>query len=257
MPEGDSIFRAAAALHQALAGRAVLRFETVFPQLTRVHSDAPITGRVIEQVTARGKHLLIWLSGGLVLRTHMRMHGSWHLYRPGERWRRPSSHMRIVLATAAFEAIAFQVPVAEFVAAGDIDRALHDIGPDLLAADFDGAAAVARLRQRPDMEIGEALLDQGALAGIGNIWKSETLFRVKVNPFTRVADIPAETLERVVATAARLLHMSAAGSSDHRRRPAVYMRGGKPCPRCGAAVMRAAQGVHRRSTYWCPACQPR
>jgi endonuclease-8 len=257
MPEGDSIFRAAATLHQALAGRAVLRFESVFPQLTRVDSDTPLRGRLIEQASARGKHLLIRFSGDLVLRTHMRMHGSWHLYRPGERWQRPASHMRIIIATDAFEAIAFQVPVAEFVAAADIDRALRGLGPDLLAAGFDAAAATARLRLRPDMEIGEALLDQAALAGIGNIWKSEALFRAGVNPFTLVRDIPDHTLGTLVATAARLLRVSATGGTDPRRRPAVYMRGGQPCRRCGTLIMRAVQGEGRRSTYWCPACQPR
>jgi endonuclease-8 len=243
MPEGDSIFRAAAALHQALAGRAVLRFESVFPHLTRVDTDTPIRGRLIEQAAARGKH--------------MRMHGAWHLYRPGERWQRPFSHMRIVIGTAAFEAVAFQVPVAEFIPAADVDRALHGLGPDLLAADFEEASATAGLRQRPDMEIGEALLDQTALAGIGNIWKSETLFRARVNPFTRVRDIPDGTLSTMVATAARLLRVSATGGTDPRRRPAVYMRGGQPCRRCGTPIMRAVQGERRRSTYWCPACQPR
>src|SRR5690606_664620 len=106
MPEGDSIFRAARTLHEALAGRAVLHFQSVFPALTRVDHDRPLRGRTVEQVTARGKHLLIWFSERLVLRTHMRMHGSWHLYRPGERWRRPSSDMRIVIRTDAFDAVA-------------------------------------------------------------------------------------------------------------------------------------------------------
>src|SRR5919106_705210 len=114
MPEGDSIFRAARALDRALAGRTVTRFESVFPQLTRVDADRPVRGRTIERVTSRGKHLLMWFTGDLVLRTHMRMHGTWHIYRPGERWRRPRHEMRIHLSTDAFEAIAFTVPVAEF-----------------------------------------------------------------------------------------------------------------------------------------------
>src|ERR687895_120092 len=109
MPEGDSIFRAARTLQRALAGRAVTRFESVFPRLTRIDHDAPICGRIVERVEARGKHLLMWFSGGLVLRTHMRMHGSWHIYRPGERWQRPGHDMRVVIETADIHAVAFSV----------------------------------------------------------------------------------------------------------------------------------------------------
>lgn len=256
MPEGDSILRAARTLHEALAGRAVLHFQSVFPSLTRVDHDRPLGGRTVEQVTARGKHLLIWFSGGLVLRTHMRMHGSWHLYRPGERWQRPGHDMRIVIGTDAFEAVAFQVPVAEFVEAAAIDRALVDLGPDVLAESFDAAAAVTRLRHRPGMEIAEALLDQGALAGIGNIWKSETLFRAAVNPFVLVRDLTDDQLGTIVATAARLMRASSV-SAVGRPRFSVYMRGGQPCRRCGTPIVRQVQGENRRSTYWCPACQPR
>src|SRR6187549_3423505 len=114
MPEGDSIYRAARTLHRALAGRTITRFQSVFPQLNRVDDDAPLRGRTIEGVEARGKHLLFRFSGDLVLRTHMRMNGSWHIYRLGERWQRPRADMRIVVATAAYEAVAFTVPVAEF-----------------------------------------------------------------------------------------------------------------------------------------------
>src|SRR5918992_4664013 len=114
MPEGDTIFRAARTLDRALAGRVVTRFESVFPHLARVDGNRPIRGRIIERVTSRGKHLLMWFSGDLVLRTHMRMNGSWHIYRPGERWQRPRHDMRIVVATDSFEAVAFTVPVAEF-----------------------------------------------------------------------------------------------------------------------------------------------
>ena len=115
MPEGDAIFRTARTLHRALAGHVVTRFESVFPALTRVHEDTPITGRTVESVSAAGKHVLLRVSGDLVLRTHMRMNGSWHIYRPGERWRRPRRDMRIVVGTDAYEAIAFSVPVAEFL----------------------------------------------------------------------------------------------------------------------------------------------
>src|SRR4051794_18576402 len=145
VPEGDAIFRTARTLHRALAGHVVTRFESVFPALTRVHEDTPITGRMIEGVSAAGKHVLLRLTGDLVLRTHMRMNGSWHVYRPGERWMRPRRDMRIVIATDTFEAVAFTVPVAEWLRAdaarrgtGTIDRQedLRKMGPDLLGDTF-------------------------------------------------------------------------------------------------------------------------
>src|SRR5690242_10530741 len=132
MPEGDTILRAARTLHRALAGRVVTRFESVYPQLTRIDADAPLRGRVIERVEARGKHVLIWFSEGaesrlkaapaLILRTHMRMHGSWHIYRPGERWQRPRHEMRIVIETEDMHAVAFTVPDAELAPARAIEH---------------------------------------------------------------------------------------------------------------------------------------
>jgi len=273
LPEGDSIFRAARALNQALAGRVVTRFESVFPHLTRVDVDQPLRGRTIERVTAQGKHLLMWFSGDLVLRTHMRMNGSWHIYRPGERWQRSSADMRIVLATAAFEAVAFAVPVAQFGTAADTRRELAGIGPDLLSDSFDAGSAVARLRERNDTAIADALLDQEALAGIGNVYKSEVLFAARVNPFILVRDLADAQLETIVATAAKFMRANVAESSpggivtyrglkratgrgsqaDGRW---VYGRAGRPCRRCGTAIVRARQGPNARSTYWCPRCQP-
>src|SRR6185503_16564729 len=138
--------RAARTLDRALAGRPVTRFETVLPALARVHEDAPVTGRTVESVAAAGKHLLLRLSGGLVLRTHMRMSGSWHLYRPGERWQRPRSAMRVVFETPEFVAVGFDVPVAEFLREQDLPRQrdLGALGPDLLGDTFDEAEALAR-----------------------------------------------------------------------------------------------------------------
>ena len=273
MPEGDSIFRAARSLHHALAGRTVSRFESVFPHLTNPLEDRPLAGQIVERVDARGKHLLMWFSGGLVLRTHMRMHGSWHLYRPGERWQRPHHDMRIVLETPDIVAVAFNVPIAEFETAAAIDQAepLRNLGPDLLRDDVDTAAAVARLEDRGDMEIADALLDQQAIAGIGNIYKSETLFAARINPFARVSALTREQLELVVATAIKLMRANVAddrrgmatygglrrttGRLDPGARFWAYGRAGKPCRRCGTAISRAKQGPHARSTYWCPRCQ--
>lgn len=257
MPEGDTVFRTARTLQKALAGRTVTRFESVFPQLTRVDSHQAVRGRVIDRVTARGKHLLIWFSGDLVLRTHMRMHGSWHVYRPGERWMRAATDMRIVIGTDGFEAIAFDVPVAEFLKSRDVARqpVLRELGPDPLGDSFDSGEAVRRIQARGDMEIADALLDQQAIAGIGNIYKSETLFACRVQPFTPVRALPAETLEKLVVTAMKLLRAGVSESSG-RGRWYVYGRGGEPCRRCGTAISMRKQGPNARSTYWCARCQP-
>jgi endonuclease-8 len=261
-------------LHRALAGRTVSRFESVFPHLTNPLEDRPLTGQVVERVDSRGKHLLMWFSGGTILRTHMRMHGSWHLYRPGERWQRPHHDMRIVIETPDIMAVAFNVPVAEFATVASIDRAdpLRNLGPDLLNEHFNAEAAVARLRDRGDTEIADALLDQRALAGIGNIYKSESLFAAGINPFTPVAAVPAGSLERVVSLATKLMRANVGegspgmrtyggqrrttGRFDPAARFWVYNRAGKPCRRCGTPIERNRQGPHARSTYWCPRCQP-
>lgn len=275
MPEGDTIFRAARTLHRALAGRAVTRFESVFPALTRIDSDTPLTGRTVERVEARGKNLLMWFSGDLILRTHMRMHGSWHVYRPGERWRRPHHDMRILLETENLHAVAFSVPIAEFETPGSLERTrpLQDLGPDPLAEDFAADDAVARIMARTGMQIADALLDQSAIAGIGNVYKSEVLFAGRVNPFAQVEELVREDVERLVTTAVRFMRANVAegtpgaietyrglrrttGRHDPGARLWVYGRAGKPCRRCGTPISRRKQGPHARSTYWCTRCQP-
>lgn len=256
MPEGDSIFRAARALHRALAGRTVTGFDSVFPHLTNPLEDQPLVGSAIDRVEARGKHLLMWFSGGRVLRTHMRMHGSWHLYRVGERWQRPRHEMRILIGAGELMAVAFMVPVAEWATgdtATDID-AVRELGPDLLRDDFDQEAAIARLQARGEMAIADALLDQTALAGVGNIWKSESLFATRTNPYVRVDALSREQLDAIVRAARTLLRASVSETWGRVTRR-VYGRGGKPCPRCGTAIARTVQGPNARSTYWCPRCQ--
>src|SRR4029453_9669155 len=148
MPEGDTIFRAARTLNRALAGHVVTRFESVFPHITRIHEDAPITGRTMDLVDARGKHLLMHFSGDLVLRTHMRMSGSWHIYRPGESWQGPPIDMGGVIGTHQFFSVPFNLPIAEFDTEHTLLRheAVGNIGPDLLAETFDADTALQRLR---------------------------------------------------------------------------------------------------------------
>jgi len=274
VPEGDTIFRAARTLNRALAGQTVTRFESAFPRLNRVDADSPIRGRVIARVESRGKHLLIWFAGDLVLRTHMRMNGSWHVYRPGERWQRPHRDMRIVIETAAFHAIAFNVPVAELIAGDALARVpvLNDLGPDPLSEHFDAAEALRRIRSRSDLEIAEALLDQTLIAGIGNEYKSEVLFGARINPFAVVGDLSDDQLSAIVSTAVSFMRANVLDSASSRNvtyaglrrttrradpgeRLWVYARAGRPCRRCGTPISRRKQGPYARSTYWCERCQ--
>jgi endonuclease-8 len=274
VPEGDTIFRAARTLHRALAGHTVVRFESVFPALTRVHDDTPITGREVEKVSAAGKHVLMHFTGALVLRTHMRMNGSWHIYRPGEAWQRPRRDMRIVIGTARFEAVGFNIPVAEFLQPRALARQddLRLMGPDLLGETFDAAEAMRRFRARPQMSIADALLNQRVVAGAGNVYKSEVLFLCGVNPFARVAEISDERLSAILATArqhlqANVLDRTAAivtyrgyrrttRRSDPGESLYVYGRAGKACRTCGTRIQVRAQGPNARLTYWCGTCQP-
>ena len=273
MPEGDTIFRAARTLHRAMAGKPVVQFESVFPALTRVHVDTPLTSQTIERVSAAGKHLLMQFSGGLVLRTHMRMNGSWHIYRPQEPWQRPRRDMRIVVATADFVAVGFNIPVAEFVQVRRLDRhaELARLGPDLLSEPFDSVEALRRIKARPGEAIADVLLNQRVMAGIGNVYKSEVLFACRVSPFVETRQLGDDLLECLVTTARRLLlanvqtslapmttytgYRRTTGRDNPGERLWVYSRVGKPCRRCATPIEIAKQGTDARLTYWCPGCQ--
>ena len=274
MPEGDTIYRAAAAMHRALAGRVVTRFESVYPAVTRIAVDHPIVGRTIDSVSARGKHLLITFSGGLVLRTHMRMNGSWHLYKSGIRWQRPARDMRVLVAAGDVEAVGFNVPVAELLTARDLSRhaELNALGPDLLDPAFDAAEAARRVRAHGRDAVGDVLLNQRVVAGIGNVFKSEILFLAGIEPFTLVAALTEAQVERLIAIsreqlAANVMTRSQTLSSSISRRTTrsldpnkklwVYGRGGKPCRRCGTPIQARKTGLDARLTYWCPRCQTR
>jgi len=253
MPEGDTIVRAARALNAALAGRKVVRFETVLPRLARVDDETPLTGRTVENVTAAGKHLVIRFSGDLTLRTHLRMNGSWHVYRAGQRWRKRRADMRLLIATNDFVAVGFNIPVAEF--RSERDRVgqpeLRRLGPDLLGPRFDAAEVIGRMGAHADEDIAEVLLNQRVLAGIGNIYKSEVLFACGVNPFARTGDLGEARLRRIITRGQAMLRQGA----ERRAMFAVYGRGGQPCRRCGTAIAWRRQGRDARSTYWCPRCQ--
>src|SRR4051794_5420972 len=175
MPEGDTIFRSARTLDRALAGKVVTGFRSEYALLTRFNDDTPLAGQTIERVESRGKWLLMHFSRGAILVTHMLMNGSWHIYRPGERWQLAASNMRIVIETADFVAVGFNVPVAEMHTAQSLarDKKIPPAGSDVLGGQFDVEAAMERLLACGDMELGDALLRQRVLAGVGNVFKSE------------------------------------------------------------------------------------
>jgi endonuclease-8 len=273
MPEGDTIFRTAAALHRALAGRTVTKFETGYAHLARVDDDEPLRGRQVDRCESAGKHVLLWFSGDLILRTHMRMSGSWHLYRPGEAWQRPARDMRVRIDTDAWVAVAFLVPVAEFVHPRDLarHRELSRLGPDLLSPAFDRIKALERLAtdSRP---VSDAVLDQRVMAGIGNVFKSEVLFLAGIEPHRPASTLSDAERAAIVDTAIPLMRANigaAAGPSittyrglrrtTRQARPEenlwVYGRAGKPCRKCGTPIAVSRDGIHARPTYWCPRCQ--
>lgn len=270
MPEGDTLFRTAAGLRPYLVGRRVSAARAAgpgaLPQVER------IVGQEIVAVEALGKNLLVRFGDGLEIRTHLRMHGSWHRYRPGEPWRRPPARARLVIEVPGAVAVCFDAPVVELLEqrAQAIHPSLGRLGPDLLAPDFDPVEALRRLRDpaRAAIPIGEALVDQRALAGIGNVYKSEVLWLERVAPSVLIADLDDETLTRLVTTAQRLLRANAergdgpervtTGDDSRTIGPLyAYGRGGRPCRRCGTPIRSVRQGRELpRTTYWCPTCQP-
>jgi endonuclease-8 len=271
MPEGDTIFRAARTLHRALAGRIVTAFQTQLSQLAVVDARAPVAGRTIEKAEARGKHLIISMSGDLALRTHMRMHGSWHIYRPGERWRAPRRDARIVITTSEWVAIAFAVSDAEFLTAAELERhaRVNALGPDLLADDVDLDEARRRVREAPSRHIAEAILRQQSVAGLGNVYKSEVLFLCGVYPFTPVPDVTEAALDCLLTRGRALIRMNVqehsamglgtagratTGRLNPREKLWVYDRAGGPCFKCGTPISTNTETEGRR-TYWCPSCQ--
>jgi endonuclease-8 len=279
MPEGDTIFRAARALNKALAGKVVTGFETTLAPLARVNDDRPIVGRTVERVEARGKWCLIFFSGDLILITHMRMSGSWHIYKTGERWQVSRSAMRIAITCGDVQAVAFSVPVAEFHTTRSLERSenVPKLGVDVLGATYSVDTAVRALRDyrlsHPDTEIANVLLNQRVLAGIGNVYKSEIAFAAGVNPFRKMQTVSDRELERIAEIAHRYMHANIAESKgegmvtytgnrrttrrmDHSARLWVYRRQGQECRRCGAIIEMRRQGTGARSTYWCPSCQP-
>jgi endonuclease-8 len=261
VPEGDTVWLTAHRLDQALRGRPLTVSDFRVPALATVD----LRGRNVTEVIARGKHILARLDDDLTVHSHLRMDGSWYLSRTGAaRPRRHPTHLiRALLGNVEWLATGYRVHDLRMVPrAGEADLVGH-LGPDLLGPDWDDEHAAANLRREPDVAIGEALLDQRNLAGIGNLYKCEVLFVERVHPWTLVRDVP--DLLRLVGTAQRLMRanrdhpeQSTTGYSGQGRDHWVYDRAGQPCLRCRTPIDRAEQGSppRARSTYWCPRCQP-
>jgi endonuclease-8 len=276
VPEGDTVFRTARALGRALVAKPVTGFRTTYPLLARFDDDTPLTGQLVRSVESRGKWLLIHFSGGGTMATHMLMSGSWHIYRPGERWQRPRTNMRILIENSEYVAVAFNVPVAKMLQSDEIERVLPipQTAVDLLSQEFDMAEVARRMMACGAEEIGDVLLRQQVIAGVGNLFKSEVCYVTATNPFSRVAALDAEKIQALIATSRRLLKANVIEDSDQvfvtdvgrRRRTThesdpgaslwVYGRQGEPCRRCGEPIRRRLQGPDARVTFWCPQCQP-
>ncbi|MEV7871283.1 DNA-formamidopyrimidine glycosylase family protein [Streptomyces sp. NPDC088124] len=247
MPEGDTVLQTAQRLHRALAGHLLTRSDLRVPR----YATADLTGRTVLDVTPRGKHLLTRIEGGLTLHSHLRMDGAWQVYAPGERWRGGAAHqIRAILGTAGQTAVGYRLPVLELLRTRDEERVVGHLGPDLLGPDWDPAVALRRLLADPARPVGEALLDQRNLAGVGNIFKSETCFLVRATPWLPVGELPSP--ERLVAAAKKLLEANRE-RPGHRRELSVYGRAHRPCRRCATPIRTADQDG--RPAYWCPRCQ--
>jgi endonuclease-8 len=255
VPEGDTVWRAARHLHQTLSDRVLTRTDFRVP----AHATLDLSGREVVETVSRGKHLLTRIGADHTLHTHLKMEGSWHLYRPGTPWRRPAHQARVVLRTEEWVAVGFSLGITEVVARTAEDTAVGHLGPDLLGADWDEEEALRRLRADPARPIGEALLDQRTLAGVGNMYKAELCFLAGEHPATPVGAV--RDLRRMVRRAKQVLEVnkerveqSTTGDLRRGRTHWVYPREGQPCRRCGTRIVCAELGG--RETHWCPSCQP-
>jgi len=259
VPEGDSVYLAATRLHAALAGRQLTKTDFRVPR----YANLDLSRKQLDNVAARGKHILMRVEGGTTIHTHFKMEGEWHLYRPGERWRGPRWQVRLTLATDEWLAVGFRLGVVDvFPTSSEADVVGH-LGPDLLGEDWDADVALENLRGNPETPLADALLDQRLMAGLGNIYKSEICFLSGNYPWTPVAEVA--DLGKVVDLSKRTIEANRAtgmqittGDNRPGRRHWVYGRKGEPCRRCGTPIEKRDEvvGTRERVTYWCPNCQP-
>ena len=259
MPEGDTVWRTARTLDRALTGQLLTRTDFRVP----AHATVDLSGEPVTRTFARGKHLMTRIGEDHTLHTHLKMEGAWRVFRAGDRWGRPAHTARVVLTTDTAEAVGFSLGIVELLPRSRESEPVAHLGPDLLGPDWDAEEAVRRLLAQPDRPIGEALLDQRCLAGIGNLYKSELCFVSGVRPDTPVSAVPA--LERMVRTARAMLEankvrweQTTTGNLRPRERLWVYRRERESCRRCGTRITVEMHGEagRERASYWCPSCQP-
>ena len=250
MPEGDTIWRTAATLRAGLEGKRVL--------VARPAALKRLAGTTVTEVKPVGKHLLIRFDNGLAIHSHMRMRGAWHLYKRGERWRRPVWQMKALLETDDAVAVCFGAPVVDLVR--DETTKVGHLGPDILSDDWAVEDVLANARALGPVAVGELLLDQRVTAGIGNVYRCEALWQTRINPWTKASDLGDEQIRALFETARKAMRANLNGGFNRRfpgyGKGAVHGRGGRPCPRCGGRIQVRAQGEHARLTYWCASCQP-
>jgi len=257
VPEGDTVYRTAKNLDAALTGHQLVRSDFRVPAFATLD----LVGETVDSVASRGKHLLMQI-GDWTVHSHLKMEGSWHLYRQGTRWRRPEWQARAVLTTADWTAVGFQLGLLEVVPRTEENSIVGYLGPDLLGPDWDADEALRRLTTDPTRPVGLALLDQRVLAGLGNVYRNELCFLRGVLPTRPVGEVADPA--KLIALAHRLIDANKdrvertttgtlRGATDW-----VYRREGKPCLRCGTTIERGSLGddeLQLRDTYWCPRCQ--
>jgi endonuclease-8 len=258
MPEGDTIHDAARRMRAVLEGRTPEQIVTPHPRHGFERWPERLAGRAVRSVDAHGKHLFVRFDGELTLHSHLRMTGSWGVYREGARWRRARHRGWLVIRAGEWSVVEFDGPVLELMRESRtrFDRRLAALGPDVIGERFDADAFLTRLHaQSPTRTIGDALLDQRIVAGIGNVWKSESCFAARVNPWRELGRVGDEEALAIVEFAHERMTRSAEVDGFSTRPRAVYRRAGLPCERCGTPIRSHAQGDENRTTYWCPGCQ--
>lgn len=257
MPEGDTVYRTAKNLDEAIGGAVLTRCDIRVPKFATVD----LTGEKVHEVASRGKHLLMRI-GEYTIHSHLKMEGSWHLYRHGTRWRRPAHSARAVLETADWVAVGYSLGILEVVETENEESVVGYLGPDILGPDWNADVALANLTVDPARPVGLALLDQRVLAGLGNVYRNELCFLRGIRPTRPIGEVDDPV--RLIALAYRLIHANKdrvertttgtlRGQTDW-----VHSRAGKPCLRCGARIQKGHLGeneLQERDTFWCPDCQ--
>lgn len=257
MPEGDTVFLAAMQLRGALDGRVLTRTDFRVPR----YATVDLRGRTVVGIEPRGKHLLTRFDGNLTLHTHFRMDGVWRVQAADARIPGGRDQVRVVLTNEDYSAVGLRMPVVDLLPTVHEARVVGHLGPDLLGPDWDADEAARRLAAQPARTIGEALLDQRNLAGIGNVYRAELCFLRGVSPFARVADAGdlrawADLAQRALAANRTRHGHVTTGDTRPGRQHWVYGRAGRPCRRCRTPIRRVDAGQPPRVVFWCPRCQP-